>query len=79
MARSPLERNSVHLSGTGSQPIMFAHGFGCDQSMWRFVAPAYEDRFKVVLFDYVGCGHSDWDAYDPERYSTLEGYARDII
>ncbi len=59
--------------------MMFAHGFGCDQNMWRFVAPAFEDRFKVVLFDYVGCGRSDISAYRVDRYRTLEGYARDIV
>lgn len=58
---------------------MFAHGFGCDQNMWRFVAPWFEDRFKVVLFDHVGCGRSDIGAYKVERYGTLEGYARDIV
>lgn len=58
---------------------MFAHGFGCDQNMWRFVAPWFEDRFKVVLFDHVGCGRSDIGAYQVERYGTLAGYARDIV
>jgi sigma-B regulation protein RsbQ len=72
-------RNNVHISGSGTQPMVFAHGFGCDQSMWRYVAPAFEDRYKVVLFDYVGCGKSDWSAYDPKRYRTLEGYARDVV
>ena len=59
--------------------MMFAHGFGCDQNMWRFTAPLFEDRFKVVLFDHVGCGRSDIKAYQVERYRTLEGYARDIV
>jgi sigma-B regulation protein RsbQ len=58
---------------------MFAHGFGCDQNMWRFVAPLFEDRFKVVLFDHVGCGRSDVAAYKIERYRTLHGYAQDIV
>lgn len=59
--------------------MVFAHGFGCDQNMWRFVAPAFEAHYEVVLFDYVGSGHSDLGYYDPERYATLEGYARDVI
>jgi sigma-B regulation protein RsbQ len=79
MAKTVEVRNNVKVSGAGRQPILFAHGFGCDQNMWRFVAPAFEDRFKVVLFDYVGCGRSDISAYRPERYGTLEGYARDIV
>jgi sigma-B regulation protein RsbQ len=59
--------------------MVFAHGFGCDQQMWRFVAPAFEDAYRVVLFDYVGAGNSDLGAYDAERYSTLHGYARDVV
>ena len=59
--------------------MVFAHGFGCDQNMWRFVAPAFEDDFKVVLFDHVGAGGSDLAAYDQQKYSALSGYAEDII
>ena len=59
--------------------MLFAHGFGCDQNMWRFVAPAFEDRYRTVLFDYVGAGASDLSAYDPERYASLGGYAADVI
>lgn len=70
----------MHLSGpAGGQPMVFAHGFGCDQHMWRFVAPRFADRFRVVLFDYVGAGGSDLAAYDPERYETLDGYADDVL
>jgi sigma-B regulation protein RsbQ len=72
-------RNFVQLSGQGHQPLMFAHGFGCDQNMWRFVAPAFHDGYKVVLFDHVGCGRSDVSAYNIERYRTLHGYAKDIV
>src|SRR5688572_6100162 len=79
MAAEILKRNHVQIIGHGKQPMMFAHGFGCDQTMWRFVTPAFEDRFKIVLFDYVGCGHSDSAAYQTERYQTLEGYARDVV
>ncbi|MFZ2031575.1 MAG: alpha/beta hydrolase [Vitreimonas sp.] len=59
--------------------MVFAHGFGCDQNMWRWVAPAFEDKFKVVLFDHVGAGGSDLSAYHREKYSNLEGYAEDVV
>lgn len=61
------------------QPMLFAHGFGCDQHMWRFVAPRFEDRYRVVLFDHVGAGGSDLSAYDPDRYASLAGYADDVL
>lgn len=73
-------RNNVRVSGVAEgRPLMFAHGFGCDQNMWRFVAPAFEDRYRVVLFDYVGAGGSDHAAYDEARYATLGGYAADVL
>jgi sigma-B regulation protein RsbQ len=72
-------RNNVVIRGSGTQPMLFAHGFGCDQSMWRFVTPAFENEYRIVLFDYVGSGKSDWSAYDPQRYGTLEGYAQDVL
>ena len=74
-----LTRNNVKVFGRGTQPMVFAHGFGCDQNMWRFVTPAFEDDYRIVLFDYVGSGHSDLTAYDPERYSRLDGYAEDLL
>lgn len=58
---------------------MFLHGFGCDQTLWRFVAPAFERDFRVVTFDYIGAGASDRSAYDPARYATLQGYADDVL
>jgi sigma-B regulation protein RsbQ len=58
--------------------MVFAHGFGCDQNMWRLVAPRFEDRFRVVLFDYVGAGHSDVAAYDPRRYDDLGVPGQDV-
>ncbi|MFL5537708.1 MAG: alpha/beta fold hydrolase [Longimicrobiaceae bacterium] len=79
MADDVITRNNVRVSGRGTQPMLFAHGFGCDQNMWRFVAPAFEDDYRVVLFDYVGSGKSDLSAYDPQRYSTLDGYAQDVL
>ena len=59
--------------------MMFAHGFGCDQNMWRFVEPAFESKFKTVLFDHVGAGGSDLSAYDKTKYSSLAGYADDVV
>jgi sigma-B regulation protein RsbQ len=74
-----LSRNNVNVSGRGTQPMMFAHGFGCDQTMWRFVTPAFEPNYRVILFDYVGSGNADVTAYDPERYGSLDGYAQDVL
>jgi sigma-B regulation protein RsbQ len=75
----PRVRNNVRVFGRpDGQPMVFSHGFGCDQNMWRFVAPAFEDQYRVVLFDHVGAGGSDLAAYDPVRYSTLSGYADDV-
>jgi len=74
-----LVRNNVKVAGRGTQPMLFAHGFGCDQNMWRFVAPAFADDYRLVLFDYVGSGKSDLSAYDAERYATLDGYAQDVL
>ncbi len=73
-----IRRNNVHLTGRGSTAMVFAHGFGCDQQMWRFVAPQFEEDFKVVLFDHVGCGRSDPSAYSSEKYASLSGYASDL-
>ena len=73
------QRNNVHVMGQGQQALVFAHGYGCDQTMWRLVSPAFESDYKVVLFDYVGAGQSDQEAYDPERYSALSGYAQDVV
>jgi sigma-B regulation protein RsbQ len=72
-------RNNVNISGAGARPMLFAHGFGCDQTMWRLVAPAFEADRKVVLFDHVGAGQSDLAAYAPAKYGTLDGYADDVL
>ena len=72
-------RNNVHVSGTGPTTMLFAHGFGCDQHMFRLLAPRFADRYKVVLFDLVGSGGSDLSAYDTTKYSTLQGYADDVL
>ena len=79
MNQEVLTRNNVNVSGQGAQPMVFAHGFGCDQKMWRFVTPAFEEEYRIVLFDYVGSGGSDLGAYDPVRYGSLDGYASDIL
>jgi sigma-B regulation protein RsbQ len=75
----PLRRNNVRISGEGARAMMFAHGFGCDQNMWKDVAGAFERDFRVILFDHVGAGRSDLSAYDSEKYSRLDGYADDIV
>lgn len=72
------KRNNVNVVGSGERTLMFGHGYGCDQSMWRHVAPAFPE-FRVVLFDYVGSGDSDASAFEQTRYSTLKGYAVDVL
>ena len=79
MVLSTIHRNNVKISGNGSQSMMFAHGFGCDQQSWQFITDAFTDHYKIILFDYVGAGHSDLSAFDPEKYSSLEGYAQDVL
>ena len=75
-----LTRNNVRVHGVeDGQPMLFAHGFGCDQGMWRFVAPDFEVDHRVVLFDQVGAGNSDLSAYDPDKYGSLRGYASDVV
>lgn len=73
-------RNNINVRGRpDGRAMLFAHGFGCDQNMWRFVAPAFEDSHRVVLFDHVGAGGSDLQSYDPVKYASLEGYAADVV
>jgi sigma-B regulation protein RsbQ len=73
-------RNNISLSGpVGAQPMLFAHGFGCDQHMWKDVAPAFEDQYRIVLFDHVGAGGSDLSAFSRSKYGSLEGYADDVL
>jgi sigma-B regulation protein RsbQ len=76
---SILERNNVKLAGKGDRVMVFAHGFGCDQTMWRMVAPSFEADFRTVVFDQVGSGASDLSAYDPQKYRSLQGYADDLV
>lgn len=79
MPADVLSRNNVRVFGHGTQPMLFVHGFGCDQQMWRFITPAFEHDYRIVLFDYIGHGGSDRAAYDPQRYATLDGFAQDIL
>ena len=75
-----VQRNNVKVTGRpDGRAMILAHGFGCDQHMWRFVAPAFEADLRVVLFDHVGAGGSDLAAYDPDRYGSLDGYADDVL
>jgi sigma-B regulation protein RsbQ len=73
------EKFNLNVFGNGSQAIVFAHGLGCDQSMWRFITPAFQDEYKIVLFDYSGSRNSDIRLYSNEKYSSLQGYADDVI
>jgi sigma-B regulation protein RsbQ len=73
------KRNNVSVFGHGSKPMIFAHGFGCGQNMWRYIWPAFENDYQIILFDYVGSGNSDVNAYNSERYGDLYGYAQDVI
>lgn len=75
-----IRRNNVTVSGRADGPVMmFAHGYGCDQDMWRRLLPYFADNYRLVLFDHVGAGHSDVNAYDREKYGSLDGYAADLL
>jgi sigma-B regulation protein RsbQ len=72
------KRNNVYVMGNGPITMLFSHGFGCDQNMWRFLAPAFAKRYRTILYDLVGSGSSDLSAYDREKYNSLKGYASDV-
>ncbi len=74
-----LHRNHVRIIGSGAKTILFAHGFGCDQNMWRFVVPAFQNEYRVLLFDHIGAGNSDLSQYNPLKYRSLDAYAGDIL
>ncbi|ONG57892.1 alpha/beta hydrolase [Pseudoroseomonas deserti] len=76
---SVLRRLNAHVSGSGSRAMVFAHGYGCDQNMWRFVVPAFRDEYRIVTFDLMGAGGSDLSAYQPEKYASLNGFSDDLI
>lgn len=73
-----IARNNVEIIGSGDTTLMLAHGFGCDQNMWQYLTPGLRDHYTLILFDYVGSGQSELSAFSEARYSTLEGYARDV-
>ncbi|MDG0809274.1 alpha/beta fold hydrolase [Cohnella rhizosphaerae] len=73
-----LARNNVKVLGDGERTIVFAHGFGCDQDMWRYIVPGFASDYRVVLFDYVGSGRSQLQYYDAGKYNDLSGYAEDV-
>jgi sigma-B regulation protein RsbQ len=73
------KRNNVQIFGDGALTMLLAHGFGCDQNMWRLVRPAFARRYRTVLFDLVGSGKSDLSAYDARKYGSLQGYADDVV
>lgn len=80
MKKSKMQsKNNVNVIGEGERVMLFAHGYGCDQNMWRFITPAFQEQYKIVLFDHVGSGKSDLKAYNYEKYSSLSSYADDII
>jgi len=79
MMNPVLQRNNVQILGKGTQVMLFAHGFGCDQQSWQFIVDSFTDDYKVILFDYVGAGKSDLGQYDKARYNTLDGYAQDVL
>ena len=75
-----LARNAVRVSGVpGARPIVFVHGLGCDQSMWRLVVPSFEADHRVVLLDHAGHGASDVSDFSVERYAGLSGWAEDVV
>src|ERR1700761_4533788 len=74
-----LRRNNVRVIGRGPRTMIFAHGYGCDQNMWRYLVPHFESDYRIVLFDYVGHGQSDKTAFSSKRYGTLTGYAEDVL
>jgi len=76
---SSRERHNVNVTGNGPASMVFAHGFGCDQNMWRLMAPSFEDRYRTIRYDLVGSGKSDLSAYDRSRYDSLQGHADDLV
>jgi sigma-B regulation protein RsbQ len=79
MLEKIIARNNIKILGTGSKSMFLVHGYGCDQNMWRYITPEFKDDYKIILIDLVGSGKSDVNSYDYDKYSSLEGYATDII
>ncbi len=76
---TPIERNNVHIEGQGTETMVFVHGFGCDQTMWRFVEPEFRADFRTIRYDLTGLGNSDRSRYDYQRHGTLQGHAEDLV
>jgi sigma-B regulation protein RsbQ len=76
---SIFQRHNINIVGTGSKTMLLAHGYGCDQIMWRFLVPAFQNDYRIILFDHVGAGKSDLSQYSREKYATLDGYAQDVL
>jgi sigma-B regulation protein RsbQ len=74
-----LKRNNVQIIGEGERTLIFAHGYGGDQNAWRFITDAFKETFKIILFDFVGCGKSDHSAFNAEKYKTLRGFSQDVL
>jgi sigma-B regulation protein RsbQ len=74
-----IRRHNINIVGDGPKTMMLAHGYGCDQIMWRFLLPAFQNEYRLVLFDHVGAGKSDLSCYSREKYGTLNGYADDVL
>ena len=79
MSSSLRDRHHVNVFGRGKIDMMFAHGYGCDQNMWRLITPAFEERYRIILYDLVGSGRSDLTAYDRAKYGRLDGHASDVL
>ncbi len=79
MSQNILSRNNVKVLGSGTQAMIFAPGFGCDQTVWNLITESFEENYQVILFDYVGLGNSDLTAYEPDKYSKLSGYVQDVL
>lgn len=73
------QRNHINILGSGQKTMLFAHGYGCDQNMWRYITPEFQQNHKIVLFDHVGFGQSDWTHFEKNKYERLWGYAKDLI
>jgi sigma-B regulation protein RsbQ len=74
-----LQRNNVHIIGQGPRTLLLCNGFGYNQRLWDHLAPALAAQYRVVLFDHVGSGESDRQAYDVQKYNRLDGYAQDVV
>ncbi|HEY4651786.1 MAG TPA: alpha/beta hydrolase [Pontibacter sp.] len=69
----------MRVLGSGVKPMLFAHGYGCDQKMWRYITPAFESKYKIILFDHIGFGNSDVSTYSISKYYALDAYAQDVL